>query len=203
MNLPLARTDVFPASSPLRDQRGRPLHDLRISVMDRCNFRCTYCMPASTYGDHYTFLSNQQRLSFDEIERLCRLAAPLGVSKLRLTGGEPLLRPRLSTLVARLRRLDGITDHVRFFDGWSGSFDVERQDATLDNYFAQLEAGFYAGLNEAPAQIYETIQEANGSVSQFRYDGVLMTLADAGNRAGDATIKQSVNFVASRRIKVS
>lgn len=103
----------------------------------------------------------------------------------------------------RVKRLDGITDHVRFFDGWSGSFDIERQDATADNYFAQLEANFYAGINESPAQIYETIQEANGSVSQFRYDGVLMTFADAGNRAGDATIKQSINFVASRRIKVA
>ncbi|PLT18740.1 hypothetical protein [Ralstonia mannitolilytica] len=103
----------------------------------------------------------------------------------------------------RVKRLDGITDHVRFFDGWSGSFDIERQDASADNYFAQLEANYYAGLNEQAAQIYETIQEANGAVSQFRYDGVLMTLDDAGNRAGDATVKQSIKFVASRRIKVS
>lgn len=103
----------------------------------------------------------------------------------------------------RVKRLDGITDHVRFFDGWSGSFAIERQDAALDNYFAQLEANYYAGINEQSAQIYETIQEANGAVSQFRYDGVLMTLADAGTRAGDATIKQAINFVASRRIKVS
>ena len=103
----------------------------------------------------------------------------------------------------RVKRLDGITDHVRFFDGWSGGFSIERQDATLDNYFAQLEDGYYAGINEQAAQIYETIQEANGAISQFRYDGVLMTLDDAGTRAGDATIKQSISFVASRRIKVS
>ncbi|CAJ0698826.1 hypothetical protein [Ralstonia holmesii] len=103
----------------------------------------------------------------------------------------------------RVKRLDGITDHVRFFDGWSGGFSIERQDAALDNFFAQLEANYYAGINEQPAQIYETIQEANGAVSQFRYDGVLMTLDDAGTRAGDATIKQSISFVASRRIKVS
>ncbi|MCK4121403.1 hypothetical protein HFK83_03335 [Ralstonia pseudosolanacearum] len=102
----------------------------------------------------------------------------------------------------RVKRLDGITDHVRFFDGHSGSFDIERQDPNVDRYFAQLESNYYAGINEQPAQIYETIQEANGAVSQFRYDGVLMTLADAGNRAGDATIKQSINFVASRRILV-
>jgi L-lysine 2,3-aminomutase len=66
-------------------------------------------MPESTYGEHFTFLRNDQRLSFDEIERLCRIAAELGVSKLRLTGGEPLLRPKLAELVARLRRIDGIT----------------------------------------------------------------------------------------------
>jgi len=92
------------------DQHGRPLHDLRISVMDRCNFRCPYCMPESTYGEHFAFLRNDERLSFDEIERLCRLAATLGVSKLRLTGGEPLLRPQLAELVARLRSIHGITD---------------------------------------------------------------------------------------------
>lgn len=95
---------------PLKDRRGRRLHDLRISVMDRCNFRCTYCMPESKYGEHFTFLDNQQRLSFEEIERVCRAAASLGVSKLRLTGGEPLLRPRLPELVARLRKIEGITD---------------------------------------------------------------------------------------------
>ncbi len=78
--------------------------------MDRCNFRCPYCMPESTYGEHFQFLGNDERLSFDEIERLARLAAGLGVSKLRLTGGEPLLRPRLAELVSRLRRLDGIDD---------------------------------------------------------------------------------------------
>lgn len=86
------------------------MRDLRISVMDRCNFRCTYCMPASTYGEDYAFLDNAQRLDFNEIERVCRQAARLGVSKLRLTGGEPLLRPGLPTLVARLRSIEGIDD---------------------------------------------------------------------------------------------
>jgi cyclic pyranopterin phosphate synthase len=98
------------APTPVLDRRGRPLRDLRISVMDRCNFRCTYCMPAATYGEDYAFLSNAQRLDFDEIERVCRQAAQLGVSKLRLTGGEPLLRPGLPELVRRLRAIDGIDD---------------------------------------------------------------------------------------------
>ena len=78
--------------------------------MDRCNFRCPYCMPETTYGEHFNFLGNDERLSFDEIERLAGLAASLGVSKLRLTGGEPLLRPRLAELVSRLRRLEGVED---------------------------------------------------------------------------------------------
>ncbi|WP_049620630.1 GTP 3',8-cyclase MoaA [Frateuria defendens] len=98
------------APQTLRDRHGRALHDLRISVMDRCNFRCTYCMPASTYGEDYVFLDNDARLSFDEIERICRQAAALGVTKLRLTGGEPLLRPKLPDLVRRLRAIDGIDD---------------------------------------------------------------------------------------------
>lgn len=97
-------------AAPLLDQRGRALRDLRISVMDRCNFRCTYCMPAAVYGEHFRFQRNDERLSFDEIERLCRLAAGLGIGKLRLTGGEPLLRPHLAELVARLRRIDGIDE---------------------------------------------------------------------------------------------
>ncbi|HEY2623891.1 MAG TPA: GTP 3',8-cyclase MoaA [Dyella sp.] len=108
MNLFQANAEV--ATTLPRDQRGRPLHDLRISVMDRCNFRCPYCMPEATYGEHFNFLRNDERLSFDEIERLCRLAATLGVSKLRLTGGEPLLRPHLAELVGRLRSIAGITD---------------------------------------------------------------------------------------------
>jgi hypothetical protein len=103
----------------------------------------------------------------------------------------------------RVKRIDGITDHVRFPDGWSGSFDVERQDASVDNYFAGVESGYYSGINEQPCQIYETIQEANGAVSQFRMDGVLLTLADGGNVAGDSTVKQSLSYVASRRIKVA
>ena len=76
----------------LRDQLGRPMHDLRISVMDRCNFRCPYCMPRSTFHDKYRFLRPAERLTFDEIVRLTRLATSLGVRKVRLTGGELLAR---------------------------------------------------------------------------------------------------------------
>ncbi|MGH8244306.1 MAG: radical SAM protein, partial [Steroidobacteraceae bacterium] len=77
------------------DTRGRPLADLRISVMDRCNFRCPYCMPRETFGEGYRFLPSADRLTFDEIARLARAFAAEGVRKIRLTGGEPLLRTGL------------------------------------------------------------------------------------------------------------
>jgi cyclic pyranopterin phosphate synthase len=92
------------------DQLGRPLHDLRISVMDRCNFRCPYCMPKEQFHDSYRFLKSQERLSFEEIVRLSRLFAALGVRKLRLTGGEPLLRANLAELVGDLTAIPGIDD---------------------------------------------------------------------------------------------
>ncbi|EGG78909.1 Molybdenum cofactor biosynthesis protein A [Gluconacetobacter sp. SXCC-1] len=92
------------------DRLGRPLRDLRISVMDRCNFRCPYCMPKATYHEGFRFLGPKERLDFDEIERVARMAAELGVTKIRLTGGEPLLRPGLPDLVRRLGALPGIED---------------------------------------------------------------------------------------------
>ena len=95
---------------PVVDKLGRPVHDLRISVMDRCNFRCPYCMPQSTFDEKYRFLRAQERLSFEEIVRLARVAARLGVRKVRLTGGEPLLRNGLPDLVAELSGIDGIED---------------------------------------------------------------------------------------------
>ena len=96
-------------SRPL-DQRGRAMHDLRISVMDRCNFRCTYCMPKDTFGEGYRFLSSAERLSFAEITRLAGLFVSLGVRKLRLTGGEPLLRAGLPELIGDLAALPGVED---------------------------------------------------------------------------------------------
>ncbi|GBQ09447.1 GTP 3',8-cyclase MoaA [Swaminathania salitolerans] len=92
------------------DLLHRPWRDLRISVMDRCNFRCPYCMPASVYHDGFRFLAPEARLGFDQIVRIARSAARLGVRKLRLTGGEPLLRPDLPALVARLVHIPGIDD---------------------------------------------------------------------------------------------
>ena len=93
----------------VRDALGRPLHDLRLSVIEACNFRCPYCMPADQVADDYGF-DAASRLTFDEIETLVRGFVQAGVTKLRLTGGEPLLRKRLPDLIARLAAIDGLTD---------------------------------------------------------------------------------------------
>jgi cyclic pyranopterin phosphate synthase len=93
-----------------QDQMSRPLRDLRISVTDRCNLRCPYCMPGEVFGQEFVFMPAGELLSFEEIQRLCRVFAALGVSKIRLTGGEPLLRRGLERLVELLARVEGIAD---------------------------------------------------------------------------------------------
>ncbi|MBI4312057.1 MAG: GTP 3',8-cyclase MoaA [Chloroflexi bacterium] len=104
-------TPLQPTSAEQRPRKGvvdafaRPLRDLRISVTDRCNFRCVYCMPAEIYGERYEFLPKPQLLTFEEIARLARVFVKLGVAKLRLTGGEPLVRQDLHRLVAMLSPL--------------------------------------------------------------------------------------------------
>ncbi len=96
---------LTPPSGLLSDRLGRPLHDLRISVTDRCNFRCSYCMPKEIFTNDYGFLPQSSLLSFEEITRLARLFAAHGVHKLRLTGGEPLLRKNVETLIGMLSAL--------------------------------------------------------------------------------------------------
>jgi len=103
-------TVIMPANGLLSDRLGRPLRDLRISVTDRCNFRCSYCMPKEVFDSQYRFLPQSSLLSFEEITRTARVFATHGVHKLRLTGGEPLLRKHLEVLVgmlAELRTPDG------------------------------------------------------------------------------------------------
>jgi cyclic pyranopterin phosphate synthase len=98
------------APHKLLDRLNRPLRDLRISVMDRCNFRCPYCMPEDKYHKDFQFLRSDERLSFAEIVRVANIFAGLGVHKLRITGGEPLLRPDLPELIAELFAIKGIDD---------------------------------------------------------------------------------------------
>lgn len=98
-------TKLWHMDTELTDTRGRPLKDLRLSVIDQCNFRCPYCMPKEDFGPGYAFLTAAQRLSLDELERVARSFVQLGVEKIRLTGGEPLLRKDLPQLIERLAAL--------------------------------------------------------------------------------------------------
>src|SRR4030095_2829090 len=99
---------LTPPTGLVTDTRGRMLHDLRISVTDRCNFRCVYCMPKEIYGADYAFLPRSDLLTFEEITRIARVFVGRGVTKLRLTGGEPLLRRNIERLVEMLARLGDV-----------------------------------------------------------------------------------------------
>lgn len=109
---------------------------------------------------------------------------------------------RQDTTDIKVKGLDGIIEHLVIPDGWSGQMDVERKDATLDDYFAQLETNYYAGTNLAQVSITETIKESNGRTSQYRYEGVQLKLSSAGNWSTDQTVKQQLDWMAARRVKV-
>jgi cyclic pyranopterin phosphate synthase len=115
---PLPPESDVPTDQVLTDRLARPLQDLRISVTDRCNFRCSYCMPAEIFGDDYAFLPRAEVLSFEEIERVTRIFVALGVQKLRVTGGEPLVRADLPKLIALLARIDGVQDLALTTNGY-------------------------------------------------------------------------------------
>ena len=103
----------------------------------------------------------------------------------------------------KVKGIDGITRHALFPDGWTGGFDIERSDSTVDDYFAQLEDNYYQGLNIGSSTITETITEPNGAVTQYRYLQVLLQLDDAGSWMGDQTVKQKISFMAARRKKIA
>jgi cyclic pyranopterin phosphate synthase len=96
---------AFAPRGTLTDARSRPMRDLRISITDRCNFRCVYCMPRAVFDKDYPFLPHSALLTFEEIERLARIFVAHGVEKVRLTGGEPLLRKNIEWLIERLARM--------------------------------------------------------------------------------------------------
>ena len=108
--LPSIPGQLLATTTSTKDTRGRPLRDLRISVTDRCNFRCTYCMPKEIFDKDYPYLSHNELLSFEEITRLTTIFASLGVEKIRLTGGEPLLRKNLEVLVEMLAKIRTTAD---------------------------------------------------------------------------------------------
>ena len=146
------------AALPL-DTLGRALHDLRISVMDRCNFRCPYCMPGDTFHEHYRFLKSGERLQFEEIVRLTRLFVALGARKLRLTGGEPLLRANLPDLVGELTALEGVDDVALTTNG-----------VLLAKYAAELKANglkrVTVSLDSLDEQVFSRMSGGFGSVRQ-------------------------------------
>jgi cyclic pyranopterin phosphate synthase len=187
--------DIRGAQHPL-DRYARPLHDLRISVMDRCNFRCPYCMPKDQFHDNYRFLKSQERLSFDEIVRLSRLFAGLGVRKLRLTGGEPLLRANLADLIGDLTAIAGIEEFALTTNGvLLGQHAVDLQanglrrvTVSLDTLdpvvFARMSGGFAAldqvlhGINAAIAAGLAPIK-INAVIERGVNDHTALGLVDA------------------------
>ena len=133
-------TDSY-ISKSMTDKFGRQVRDLRISVTDRCNFRCPYCMPAEVYGEKYEFLPRPHILSFEEIERLTRLFVRIGVSKVRITGGEPLVRANLPDLVSKLCVIDGINDVALTTNGYLLENNAQQlKDAGLNRLTISLDS---------------------------------------------------------------
>lgn len=172
---------------PLRDTRARPLRDLRISVTDRCNFRCTYCMPRDVFDKHYTFLPHGHLLSFEEITRTAVVFARLGVEKIRLTGGEPLLRRNIETLVAMLAEL-------RTPGGKPLDLTLTTNGSLLARKAAALKA---AGLTRVTVSMDALDPDVFARMSDtgFTPDDVLRGI-DAAAAAGLAPVK--VNMVVRR-----
>lgn len=150
------------APVPTRDRLGRTLRDLRISVTDRCNFRCTYCMPREIYGAGFRFLPHEDLLTFEEITRFARVAVSLGVIKVRLTGGEPLLRRDLPDLVAMLAAIEGLEDLTLTTNGSAlaqhaealAAAGLERITVSLD----ALDDETFARLNDVAFPVARVIE---------------------------------------------
>ena len=187
----MSKDIVIPLGAGLRSQREgvdslrRPLRDLRISVMDRCNFRCPYCMPRDTFHDGYRFLKSNERLGFEEILRLSRIFVHEGVRKLRITGGEPLLRPNLSDLIGDLSGIPGVEDIALTTNG-----------VLLAKYATELRAAglhrITVSLDSLDPQVFARMSGGFGGVEEV-IDGI-----DHALRAGLAPIK--INAVIQRAI---
>ncbi len=169
----------------LTDQYKRPLRDLRISVTDRCNFRCTYCMPAEIFGEGYKFLPRAEILSFEEITRLAKIIVRQGAVKLRITGGEPLVRQDIEQLIAQLAAIDGVDDLAM----------------TTNAYFLPQKAELLkaAGLQRVTVSLDtlddEIFQQMNGRRSSVEK---VLTGIDAAEAAGLGPIK--INAVVQKGV---
>ncbi len=170
-------------SAPLADPRGRALRDLRISVTDRCNFRCVYCMPKDVFDANYTFLPHAQILTFEEIVRLARVFHGLGTQKIRLTGGEPLLRRGIDKLVAMIRQALPAVDLTLTTNGSALKAHAKAlRDAGLDRVTVSLDS-----LDEAT---FRAMNDADFPVAKV-LEGI-----DAAAAAGLSPVK--VNMVVKR-----
>ncbi|HEY7565488.1 MAG TPA: GTP 3',8-cyclase MoaA, partial [Acidimicrobiia bacterium] len=170
------------------DRFGRPLHDLRISVTDRCNFRCTYCMPKEIFGREYEFLSREEVLSFEEIERIARAFVRAGVRKLRLTGGEPLVRKGVEDLVARLAKIEEVEDLTLTTNG-----------SLLDRKAQALKDAGLQRVTVSLDSMDDTVFMAMNDVG-FPVEKVLAGIA-AADEAGLSPIK--INMVVKRGVNDS
>lgn len=156
--------------SDLRDQFDRPLRDLRISVTDRCNFRCPYCMPAEAFGSDYPFLKDPQVMTLDELRRLLRQFVRAGVQKVRITGGEPLLRPDVPDLIRILKQELGIPDVAVTTNAW-----------LLERSAADLSAAGLDRLNVSLDSLHpETFARMSGGGQGRHVERVLAGIAAAG-----------------------
>jgi cyclic pyranopterin phosphate synthase len=190
-----------------RDRLDRPLRDLRISVTDRCNLRCPYCMPREVFGVGHEFLARAELLSFEEIARIAQVAAAQGVSKLRLTGGEPLLRRGLERLVEMLAAIDGIEDLALTTNGLLLSRRArDLAAAGLDRVTVSLDAldmGILRSMSDAPVsptRILEGIDAAQAAglgpvkvnmvVRRGFNDGQVLAMADHFRHRG-----QTLRFI--------
>ncbi len=181
---PTAARDVT-STDGVSDRLGRPLRDLRISVTDRCNFRCTYCMPREIFGSDFRFLPRGELLTFEEITRLAGLFIDQGVEKLRLTGGEPLLRRNLEGLVSMLAALPSLKDLTLTTNG---SLLAGKADALAAAGLRRITVS----LDSLDDEIFACLNDADFPVGR-----VLEGIA-AAERAGLAPIK--VNMVVRRGI---
>lgn len=170
--------------NPASDQLGRPLADLRVSVTDRCNFRCRYCMPREHFDHEHRYLPRAEILSFEEITRVVSALLPLGLRKVRLTGGEPLLRNGLPRLVAMLRRMPEIELALTTNASLLGKQAQSLRDAGLDRLTVSLDS--------VSPEIFERMTDSGLPVSQV-LEGI-----DAAHSAGFGPIK--INAVVRRGV---
>uniref|UniRef100_UPI0038B71C03 GTP 3',8-cyclase MoaA n=1 Tax=Leucobacter salsicius TaxID=664638 RepID=UPI0038B71C03 len=185
----LPSTGRAPAALDLRDVRDRPLRDLRISVTDRCNFRCVYCMPKEIFGRDFQFRERDELLTFEEIERLARIAVGLGVRKLRITGGEPLLRRGIEDLVARLAA-------IRTPSGEAVDLALTTNGSALPVKAAALAA---AGLQRVTISLDSLIEERFQAINDVKFPVKRVLAAiDAAAEAGLGPVK--INTVLKRGV---